>query len=396
MNTKDTALLGPGIAKPAHPVRMALAGLGAFAVAMGVGRFSFTPIMPMMLRDASLTVVDAGWLGLANYVGYLLGALSAMLSQCRFELMIRIGLIGICIATAVMGIFHIYFVWVLLRLLVGAFSALVLIGISTWCLERLALYQRPLLISLVFSGGGIGVATTALVCIGLTEHNVGPDAAWILLGIMSIGITGLTWTVFSVTRPVAVINREAGTGILRYNADTIRFLCCYGIFGFGYIIAASFLPAMLKNALSSSSAYTWSWPVFGIVAAGATLAVAALRRRIGNRGVWATSHLIMAVGILLPVFWPGMWMIVASALCVAGTAMVVTLVALLEARPVAGNDAPLLIAGMTATFAIGQIIGVLIARAGTISNDGFSPSLILASVLLACSTLLLKRNRSDH
>jgi predicted MFS family arabinose efflux permease len=395
MNTKDAALLRPGIAKPTPPVRMALAGLGAFAVAMGVGRFSFTPIMPMMLRDTGLTVMDAGWLGLANHVGYLLGALSAMLIQCRFELMIRIGLIGICIATAVMGISHSFFVWILLRLLVGASSALVLIGISTWCLERLAVYQRPLLISLVFSGGGIGVATTALVCIALTEHNVGPDAAWILLGIMSIGITGLTWTAFSVAQPVAVINPQAGTGIFRYNAGTIRFVCCYGIFGFGYIIAASFLPAMLKNALSSSSAYTWSWPVFGIVAAAATLAVAALKRRIGNRGVWATSHLIMAVGILLPVVWPGTMMIVASALCVAGTAMVVTLVALLESRPVAGNDAPLLIAAMTATFAIGQLIGVLIARAGTISNDGFSPSLILASVLLACSTLLLKRSRSD-
>jgi hypothetical protein len=89
-------------------------------------------------------------------------------------------------------------------------------------------------------------------------------------------------------------------------------------------------------------------------------------------------------------------MIIASALCVAGTAMVVTLVALLESRPVAGNDAPLLIAAMTATFAIGQIIGVLVARAGAISNDSFSPGLILASVLLACSTLLLKRSGSDH
>jgi predicted MFS family arabinose efflux permease len=271
----------------------------------------------------------------------------------------------------------------------------VLIGISIWCLERLAVYQRPILVSLVFSGGGIGIATTGLVCIGLMQQNVGPDAAWMLLGIMSIGITGLTWKVFSLARSVAEAT-QAGIGVFRFNAGAIRFLCCYGIFGFGYIIAASFLPAMLKNALNSSSAVAWSWPVFGVVAAGATLAVAALKRRIGNRGVWATSHLIMAVGVLLPVVWPSILMIIASALCVAGTAMVVTLVALLESRPVAGNDAPLLIAAMTATFAIGQIIGVLVARAGAISNDSFSPGLILASVLLACSTLLLKRSGSDH
>jgi MFS family permease len=395
MNTKKTALFRAGKANTTNPVQMALAGLGAFAVAMGVGRFSFAVIMPMMLRDTGLTLGDADWLALANYVGYLLGALGAMFIQCRLEPMIRTGLIGIGIATAAMGISHAFFVGILLRLLAGVFSALVLVGISTWCLERLAVYQRPILVSLVFSGGGIGVAITGLVCTGLMQQNVGPDAAWILLGMVSIGITGLIWRAFSVARPVAAVTTQAERGEFRYNTGAVRLLCCYGIFGFGYMIATSFLPVMVKNALDSSSAFAWSWPVFGVVTAGATLAVATLRRRVGNRGVWATSHLIMAVGILLPVVWPSMLTILASALCVAGTAMVITLVALLEARPAAGNDAPLWIAAMTSTFAVGQLVGVVIIRTGIISNDSFSPGLILASVLLAGSTLLLKRSDSD-
>jgi hypothetical protein len=223
------------------------------------------------------------------------------------------------------------------------------------------------------------------------QQNVGSDATWILLGMVSIGITGLIWRAFSVARPIAAVTTQAERGTFRYNTGAVRLLCCYGIFGFGYIVAALFLSVMFKDALDSSNAFAWSWPVFGVVAAGATLAVATLRRRIGNRGVWATSHLIMATGILLPVVWPGMLTILASALCVAGTAMVITLVALSEAKPAAGNDAPLVIAAMTSTFALGQIVGVVIVRTGIISNDSFSPGLILASVLLACSTLLLKR-----
>jgi MFS family permease len=394
MNTKNTALFRPGKANATNPVQMALAGLGAFAVAMGVGRFSFTVIMPMMLRDTGLTLGDADWLGLANYVGYFLGALSAIFIRCRLEPMIRTGLIGIGIATAAMGISHAFFIWILLRLLAGASSALVVVGISTWCLERLAVYQRPILVSLVFSGGGVGVATTGLVCIGLVQKNVGSDATWILLGMVSIGITALIWRAFSVARPVAAVTTQAKRGAFRYNTGVVRLLCCYGIFGFGYIIAASFLPVMVKNALDSSSAFAWSWPVFGVIAAGATLAVATLRRHVGNRGVWATSHLIMAVGILLPVVWPSMLTILASALCVAGTAMVITLVALLEARPAAGNDAPLWIAAMTSAFAVGQIVGVVIIRTGIISSESFSPGLIFAAVLLACSTLLLRRSDS--
>jgi hypothetical protein len=395
MDTKNSGLVRAGKAHTTNPVQLAVAGLGAFAVAMGVGRFSFTPIMPMMLRDTGLKLGDAEWLALANFGGYLLGALSATLIHCRIEPMIRIGLIGIGIATAAMGICHVFYVWILLRLLAGASSALVLVGISIWCLERLAAYHRPVLLSLVFSGGGLGIAATGLVCIGLMQQNVGSDGIWISLGIVSIGIAGLIWRAFSVAGPVAAVSTQAGRGALRYNTGALRLLCCYGIFGFGYIIAASFLPVMVKHALDSSNAFAWSWPVFGAVAAGATLAVAALKRRIGNRGLWATSHLIMAVGILLPVVSASMWTILASALCVAGTAMVITLVALLEARPAAGDDAPLLIAAMTSAFALGQIVGVVIIRTGIISNNSFSPGLILASVLLACSTLLLKRSTSD-
>src|ERR1700712_4187085 len=255
MNTKKTALFRAGKANATNPVQMALSGLGAFAVAMGVGRFSFTVIMPMMLRDTGLTLGDADWLALANSVGYLLGALSAVFIQCRLEPMIRIGLTGICITTAAMGVCHVFSVWILLRMLAGASSALVLVGISTWCLDRLAVYQRPILVSLVFSGGGVGVATTGLVCIGLMQQSVGSDATWILLGIVSIGITGLIWRAFSVARPIAAVTTQAERGTFRYNTGAVRLLCCYGIFGFGYIIAASFLPVMVKNALKISSAF---------------------------------------------------------------------------------------------------------------------------------------------
>ena len=39
----------------AGPWAIALAGLVALAVAMGLGRFAFTPLLPMMQLDAGLT-----------------------------------------------------------------------------------------------------------------------------------------------------------------------------------------------------------------------------------------------------------------------------------------------------------------------------------------------------
>jgi hypothetical protein len=149
---------------------------------------------------------------------------------------------------------------------------------------------------------------------------------------------------------------------------------------------------MARHALQGSGAFVWSWPVFGAAAATATLAVASLRRRIGNRSLWAASHWIMAAGILLPVLRPNVLTVFAAALLVGSTFMVITLVALQEARPVAGEHATVLIAAMTCAFAVGQIIGPLLVSARGAGGDAdFSTGLVIAAALLAGSTLLLRR-----
>ena len=160
-----------------HPVRTALAGLVAPAVAMGVGRFAFTPVMPLMLADAGLTLEQAGWLASSNYVGYLIGALIPVFIRSRPEAMVQTGLVSIGLTTLAMALSHALIAWMALRLLAGISSAMVLIGVSGWCIERLAAYQRPLLASLVFSGVGFGIAAAGMACIGLTRNNGGSTAA---------------------------------------------------------------------------------------------------------------------------------------------------------------------------------------------------------------------------
>jgi hypothetical protein len=44
---------------------------------MGIGRFAFTPLLPLMARDGQLDLAAGGWLAAANYAGYLPGALTA-------------------------------------------------------------------------------------------------------------------------------------------------------------------------------------------------------------------------------------------------------------------------------------------------------------------------------
>jgi predicted MFS family arabinose efflux permease len=172
----------------------------------------------------------------------------------------------------------------------------------------------------------------------------------------------------------------------RWNVQSFVLVACYGVFGFGYILPATFLPVMAKAALHGSPLFGWSWPVFGLAAALSTLAAAVLLRRAGNRRVWIVCHVIMAAGVVLPVLLPGLPAIFAAAVGVGGTFMVITQAALQEAKRAAGQDATTLIAAMTAAFAAGQALGPLTVASGA---GGFAPGLIGAALLLVASALVL-------
>src|SRR3954470_14407304 len=115
----------------------AMAGLGALAVAMGVGRFAFTPLLPLMQEDAGISLAQGGYLASANYVGYLAGALWAA-RPARARVAIPAALLAIVFATFAMGFTHGMAAWAPLRFLAGVASAWALVHVSSWCLERLA------------------------------------------------------------------------------------------------------------------------------------------------------------------------------------------------------------------------------------------------------------------
>jgi hypothetical protein len=178
----------------------------------------------------------------------------------------------------------------------------------------------------------------------------------------------------------------------RWNSESIRLVLCYGAFGFGYIIPATFLPVMARQAVQDPWIFGWAWPVFGLAAAVSTFSGGLSRRIGGNRRLWTVSQIIMALGVSLPVFLPGLAGIMLAALCVGGTFMVNTMAGMQEARAVAGADATQLMAAMTAAFALGQIAGpILVSYAAGIGADFSRPLLIACGTLLASAYALSVR-----
>jgi len=374
-------------------MRVALAALAALAVAMGIGRFAFTPILPMMQQDSGLSVSDCGWLASANYLGYLIGALSAVRLRAGAAAAIRTGLAVIGVSTLAMALHDGFLLWVLLRTVAGIASAWVLIFVSAWSLERLSVLGRPQLGGVVYTGVGAGIVVAGAACLVAMSLHASSSAAWTSLGLASLATAAIVWPVFGAGGAPVRDARETHEAKSR-GRDFWRLVLCYGVYGFGYIIPGTFLPVMAKQAIADPALFGWAWPVFGAAGAASTLLTAWIGSRFTRRGVWAASCVVMGAGVVVPLVLPGLAGILVAALCVGGTFVVVTMVGMQEARAVAGAGAHTLIAAMTSAFALGQIIGPLAAAYWVRATGGFSGALMLASALLALSALALVWRRS--
>ena len=368
---------------------IALAGLVALAVAMGIGRFAFTPILPMMQEDAGVSIATGGWLASANYLGYLAGALSVIWWRIAATTGIRVGLATIGLATLAMGLEHHLAVWLALRALAGVASAWVLIYVSAWALEHLAALNRPALGNTVYAGVGAGIALAGGICLALMHIGAGSARAWIVLGVLSIVLSVAIWSVFRGSPgSVVVAERRADRGMV-WDRESLRLVLCYGAFGFGYIIPATFLPVMAKQVIRDPAVFGWSWPLFGAAAMGSTLATAMLRSLVTTRRLWIASHLVMALGVVLPVLWSGIVPIMLAALLVGGTFMVITMVGMQEARSVGGARATGLMAALTSAFALGQIAGPISVSLVLGAGGNVSAALVIACAALVVSAYAL-------
>lgn len=391
--------------------RVAVAGLLALAVAMGIGRFAFTPILPMMQADTGLSVAAAGWLAAANYLGYFFGALCAARLSLRWA--IRGGLVLVAAATFAMGVATHFPVWLGLRFVAGVASAWILVHVSAWALEHLLRVGRPDVNGVVFAGVGVGIAAAGWVCMGLMGTHASSASAWECFGVIAAVLCVLLWRVFGDTAqgdqgevlesaspvtapagaesaPLASSTRDSVAGAR--TADRVRLVLCYGAFGFGYIVPATFLPAMAHRYIDNPAIFGWAWPVFGAAAALSTWMVSRWLHGANNRKLWAGAYVMMAVGVALPVLWPGLAAILIAALLVGGTFMLATMLGLREARRVAGADATGLMGALTASFAFMQVVGPVVVSAVAQLPGGFSATLLAAAVVLLVAAWALWRS----
>ena len=383
------------------PWHLALGGMAALAAAMGIGRFVYTPILPIMAEALHLTTAQAGLIASANFLGYLAGALLAASPALRGSR--RFYLVGALAANALtlaaMGLTAAFAAHLILRFFGGLASAFVLVFASALVLERLAASGRDRLSAVHFAGVGVGIVVSAVAVAALAAAGSGWQGLWLASGVLGlIGLAVAAWLI-----PVDTPNHTPSEpGKAAPASFALRaIIAAYGLFGFGYVITATFVVAMVRGTPDISTLEPYVWGLLGLSAMPSVALWMGLGARFGVLPAFAAACLVEAAGVAASVLWISTPGILIAVISLGGTFVGITALGLIAARRLSAGDPRPNIAFMTASFGAGQMVGPTFAgflfdRLGSFTAPSLAATgaLVLAAALAVLAAIASARRDS--
>lgn len=373
---------------PHDPLRLALGGCFAIAAALGIGRFVYTPILPGMIEALHWSNADAGIVASANFLGYLAGALAAAhrslaISPHRWMLA---GLAVSAATTAATGLNQDFAVLAGLRFAGGVASAIVLVCASALVIEQLMATGRGNLVATHFGGMGLGVVVSSAAVAILAALGAGWREQWIASGLIAVAFAGLAAALIEPAERRSTAQAPAPATPMGRAA--LAMTISYGLFGFGYVITATFLVTLVRRHPELSPFEPWVWILFGAAAMPSVLLWQRLAGRMGLIRAYALACLAEAAGVLACILWPTAMGVSATAILLGGTILGITALGLMSGRELAGGQSQRIIGLMTASFGLGQVIGPPVAGVLYDATGSFLAASLAAAVALVLAAVL--------
>jgi len=364
--------------------RVAIQAALAFAASMGVARFVFTPIIPLMEAQAGITPQESGILANANNFGYLVGAVAGIVMPAigRTRLSLRVSGIALTLSIFAMPLWVSMPICVSARAIAGVAIAIVFMVAANWMLDKLS-QSKSHLIGWAYGGIGGGIAASGLL-VSVAGTFGDWKSAWYLSGIVVAILVLCSWNVGTVQSQIEVATSNLPT---KKSGPWFTLLTVSYFFqGAGYIVAGTFLVAAV-----ASSGPEWLgngvWTVVGITSIPSCAFWAWLSSRYSKPALMAVAMTLQAIGIALPAFSTSTTAAILSAILFGSTFVGVVTLALGTGRELGVLRAT---AVLTTVNSIGQVIGVLVVT--PLLADGYRNSLYVGSlfVLIAalCSALM--------
>ena len=354
---------------PTRPWQVLFAGIASLVLTVGLARFAYTPLLPLMQEQAGLSDALGGWLATVNYAGYMTGALiaSAAADGALRHRLYRVGLLAGLVGTIGMGMTCDPVAWMALRYVAGVGSAAGLLLASGMVLGWLVARGRRPELGTHFSGIGLGIVVSGVLVAAMTP---GLDWArqWTVMGLVGLALLVPAWLWMPAPQPAATTAvraapRAPGLGMW-------LLIASYFFAGVGFVISATFLVAATQKQPAFAGLGFLAWVLVGLIAIPATFAWDRIARRIGEVPALIAAYCLQGLSSLLPVFSAGAWAALGGAALFGFTFIgVVSLMLTLVGRRNGANPSQAM-ARLTLSYGVAQmvapaLVGMVADRTGS-------------------------------
>lgn len=277
------------------------AGLCASLVSIGLARFAYTPLIPSLIQAHWFSASNVVYLGAANLVGYLIGALIGrpFAQRTSNQTALRFMMVAVTLAFFACG-FPLSVTWFLgWRLLSGIAGGAIMVLVAATVLPHVPVERRGLASGAIFLGIGLGIAASGTLVPPLL--SLGLQQTWFGLGLVAVILTAASWFAWPTS---AVHEAAAPTGPAAPTPSGVYLLFAqYAFMAAGLVPAMVFLVDYVARGLGDGAHVgAMIWVMYGLGAIVGPVTYGFLADKLGARWSIRLVLVVQAIAVaMLPV-----------------------------------------------------------------------------------------------
>ncbi len=369
-------------------IKVILAGITSLVLSVGIARFAYTPLLPTMLNETELSTLYGGWLATSNYIGYLIGVviISYMNNMHRKFWFYRLNLILAVVTTFAMALTTHVLVWSVLRLVAGISSTAGIILASGFVMTWLKQHDLNGKLGLHFSGLGLGIVIPGLIVVWMNHYFDWADQ-WLILGLVAILFLIPSWLWMPKPQPISPDHH--GTTITPSKKWMNLMIAGYFCAGFGYVISATFIVAILEAMPEMHGKGDWIWVLLGAAAIPSCILWDKVAYKVGEINALIMSYILLLMSIVIPLLDNNLVFNLLGAVLFGGTfAGIVSLMLMYVGHHFPANPSKAM-AKLTICYGVAQIVAPAIAGYVSQFSHSYSAALWFAASAMVLGIILL-------
>lgn len=370
--------------------RVYFSGICSLIVTVGVARFSYSLMLPIMQNDTGLTELGAGWLATTNFMGYMFGLLlAANLHNLSYKYNLhRLYLVLSVLTSAAMVVTTDIVSWAILRFIAGVCASGGLIIASGLILKWLAKNNHRTELGIHFSGVGVSIIVTSLLVEAMLNISANWQQQWLALSILAAIFITPAW----LWMPHPYLSGKAGITVKDTppsKAFKLLMMLAYFCAGYGYVVSSTFIVDIVESVEGLQGQGGFVFLLIGVAAAPAPLVWDRIARSVGYLKSLLAAYILQAVGIILPIINDSLVSVLLSALLFGGSFIAcVSLVLTMAGKFYPSNPAKFM-STMTLAYGAAQIIAPALTGYLVNALGSYNIGLYLSAAVVIIGTFFL-------